>query len=261
VRTADQRRTAYAELTREVRTFAIEHRMTDDGELEFSGYASTYDTPYTLEDFFGEYTEEFVSGSFTKTLAQRDDVVLLINHEGLPLARTTSKTLDLSEDSVGLKTEALLVPTDPDVMRIQPKMDRGDLSQMSIAFRALRQEWNEDYTHRKILEAKLYDVSVVTNPANPYTSATLRGVDLLRAIATVDPEELLTAVRSAPTDGARDLLHLATANLEQLTAELFPPAVEEAAADDPDAQRDTPTTISIDIARRQLELMELSGRR
>ena len=37
----------------------------------------------------GGYTETIARGAFTKTLSERPDVQLLINHEGLPLARTT----------------------------------------------------------------------------------------------------------------------------------------------------------------------------
>jgi HK97 family phage prohead protease len=55
-------------------------------------------------------------------------VRLLLNHDGLPLARTTSGTLKLREDKRGLHFEADLDPNDPDVQRIAPKVQRGDLT-------------------------------------------------------------------------------------------------------------------------------------
>ena len=77
-------------------------------------------------------------GAFTDTIS-RDDVVFLINHAGLPLARTHSGTLQLSEDANDLKVRAFLDASDPDVCSIIPKMKRGDLDKMSFAFVPTRQ--------------------------------------------------------------------------------------------------------------------------
>lgn len=230
----------YAEVMRETRSFRAEVRESDNGALHFEGHASTWDW-YTVEDMFGEYEEQFVEGAFSKTLAERDDVVLLINHEGLPLARHPG-TLDIREDKRGLYTASDLEPADPDVQRIKPKMDRGDLSQMSIAFRAMKQEWNEDYTERRILEARLYDVSIVTSPANPYTSAGIRGIDALRVLASQDPEELMVAVRSAE---ALPSIAQVRALLDSLDLLLHP--------------RDMHTSMSRDKARRFLELQAIAS--
>jgi phage head maturation protease len=57
-------------------------------------------------------------------------------------------------------------------------MERGDLDEMSFAFQVIRQEWSPDYTQRDITEVKLFDVSVVTYPANPATSVGLRAADV-----------------------------------------------------------------------------------
>jgi HK97 family phage prohead protease len=83
-------------------------------------------------------------GAFAATLAKKPDVRLLINHDGLPLARTTSGTLKLREDKRGLHFEAELDATDPDVQRILPKVQRGDLSQMSFAFRTIKDAWRTE---------------------------------------------------------------------------------------------------------------------
>jgi hypothetical protein len=111
-------------------------------------------------------------------LSENPDVRLLINHEGLPLARTRSGTLQLSQDSMGLHVRSVLDPTDPDVMSIMPKIARGDLGEMSFAFSTIRQNWSDDYSTRELTERSLAngDVSVVTYPANPATSLTLRSL-------------------------------------------------------------------------------------
>jgi hypothetical protein len=197
---ARRRADRYTEPIRETRTGQrVEIRQTESGDHEFAGYASTFNQWYEVEDFLGVYQERIMSGAFTLTLERQDDVALLVNHEGLPLARTSSGTLDLAEDPIGLRSEATLLAKDPDVQRVVPKMERGDLSQMSFAFQVAKggQEWNEDYTERTITEVKLFDVSIVTFPANPFTSAAVRGVDVIELLGALDPEdpELLVAVR------------------------------------------------------------------
>src|SRR5690348_1524690 len=73
------------------------------------------------------------SGALARTLSERPNVQLLINHDGMPLARTANGSLQLSEDNIGLRVNASLNPKDPDVQRLIPKMRRGDLNEMSFA--------------------------------------------------------------------------------------------------------------------------------
>jgi HK97 family phage prohead protease len=149
----------------------VEIRETSDGGLRFSGYASTTETPYPV----GGFTETFARGAFKRCLGEQPDVVLLINHEGLPLARTRSGTMTLSEDTRGLKVDADLDPSDPDVQALVPKMKRGDLTEMSFAFKATDDEWSERDTKRVVRAATIHkgDVSMVTHGANTDTSGTI----------------------------------------------------------------------------------------
>ena len=56
-------------------------------------------------------------------------------------------------------------------------MQRGDMNEMSFAFRVLKQVWSENDTQRRITEISLDkgDVSLVNFGANPATSAQLIG--------------------------------------------------------------------------------------
>lgn len=160
----------------------LEVRDDSDG-FTLTGYASTFDQPYDM----GWYTESVDPGAFKRTLGQKPDVRLLINHDGLPLARTTSKTLTLDTDSQGLRVSANLDPTDPDVASLVPKMRRGDLNQMSFGFRTIEDIWEDNMSKRTLRQLDLNggDVSVVTYPANPTTSVALRaGGPTLEAIAS-----------------------------------------------------------------------------
>lgn len=175
-------------LTREDRSYTLadlEVRETEDGGITFDGIASSVDAPYVVRDSFGEFEETVAAGAFNRTLKQKADVRLLVNHEGIPLARTKSKTLALTADP-HLRAVATLDPANPTVQEIRSAMSRGDLDQMSIGFRVRDQKWSADYSERTINELELFDVSVVTYPANPATSATLRAVDDLMSAITAD---------------------------------------------------------------------------
>jgi HK97 family phage prohead protease len=164
------------------------------GELILQGYAATF-TPY---DAFGGperggWVETLARNAFDQTLRADPDVQLLLNHEGLPLARTKSGTLKLDVDAHGLRILARLDPTDPDVQGLAPKMRRGDIDEMSFAFRVKDQVWDDNYTNRTITEVSLHkgDVSVVNYGMNPGTRAVLeQGVEAMASLSAKDLVEL-----------------------------------------------------------------------
>lgn len=155
-------------------TAPFEIRANTAGGYDLEGYAALFDTPYEVSDWLGDYTEVIRAGAFKRTLGQGADVRLLINHEGLALARTKPGTLSLSEDDIGLLTRASLAPESPRVQELKSSMDRGDTDQMSFQFRAIEQMWSPDWSQRDLLECQLFDVAVVTFPANEATSVSLR---------------------------------------------------------------------------------------
>lgn len=170
-------------------------------DLVLEGYASVFDKPYPIfggaKD--GGWDEIVDRRAFDATLAAKPDVHLLINHEGLPLARTKSGTMDLSTDKVGLRVVARLEQSDPDVQRLAPKMRRKDIDEMSFAFRTIRHEIDEDKSSRRLLEVSLNkgDVSVVNFGASHHTSVKLRQVtDAIALIRDIEPEKAMAELRS-----------------------------------------------------------------
>ena len=159
---------------------AFEVRSEEDGVAVVEGYAAVFNEDTVIG---GQWQERIAEGAFTDAIG-RDDVVFLINHDGLPLARTRSGTLELSEDKRGLKMRASLDMRDPDARSIVPKMQRGDLDKMSFAFIPTRQKWKdvdgEDLPRRTIEQAELYDVSIVTTPAYSGTEIGLRSLEQFR---------------------------------------------------------------------------------
>jgi hypothetical protein len=158
----------------ERRTFTIknvEARQAEDGSMRLSGYAAVFNDASVPLPFI----ETIAPGAFRKTLTETPDVRLLINHEGLPLARTKNGTLRLQEDETGLYMDADLPDTQA-ARDLYTLVERGDVDQMSFSFRVIRQKYNEGRTERTLMELSLADgdVSVVTYPAYPTTSVEAR---------------------------------------------------------------------------------------
>jgi len=168
----------------ERRTFTvrdIETRESDDGTMRMAGYAAVFNEASLPLPFI----ERIAPGAFAKTLKETPDVRLLANHEGLPMARTKNGTMRLYEDEKGLYFEAELANTQ-EARDLYTLVARGDVDQMSFAFRVIRQKYNEDRSERLLTEVSLADgdVSIVTYPAYTATSVEAREA-LKRAMAEI----------------------------------------------------------------------------
>jgi HK97 family phage prohead protease len=196
-------------------------------EMVLEGYASVLDKPYAI---FGGAKEggwdEIVDRrAFDATLAAKPDVHLLINHEGLPLARTKSGTMDLSTDKTGLRVVARLDPADADVQRIATKMRRRDIDEMSFAFRTIRHEVDEEKSTRRLTEVSIHkgDVSVVNFGANPATSVKLRAAtDAIALLRDIEPEAAMAELRGI--ENPLDALTEARRTLDGLIRNMTPAA-------------------------------------
>jgi HK97 family phage prohead protease len=165
----------------ELRT--MELRAAEDAESDnmvLEGYAANFDTTTDL----GFFQERIARGAFDNVL--QDDVRYLLNHDGMPLARTTNGTLELRVDDNGLYTRAIL--NDTQLGRDTYKaVKRGDISQMSFAFVIDEQEVDTEANLRTVTKVKrLYDVSAVTYPAYPTT--TLQARSAFTANDDLEPE-------------------------------------------------------------------------
>lgn len=158
---------------------ALEIRASTDAANagKFRGYAAKF---ARASQDLGGFDETIAEGAFAKTIREAD-VRLTINHNpDLVLARRRGQgtdTMRLAEDSIGLEVDAELAPTQfgRDVAVL---LERGDVSQMSFRFRAIKDQWEydeaRDFWHRTLLEVALSDVSIVTYPAYLDTEAGLR---------------------------------------------------------------------------------------
>jgi|FLYL01.1.fsa_nt_gi HK97 family phage prohead protease len=161
-----------------------ELRVAREGPLRLVGHAAVFDR--LSDELFG-FRERVARGAFRDTLDR--DVRALWNHDpNHVLGRTRSGTLRLAEDDVGLAVEILLPPTRT-AEDLAALVDRGDVSQMSFAFRTLDEAWAVEGSTpvRTLVRVELWDVSPVTFPAYPDTDVALRNLEAWRQAASASP--------------------------------------------------------------------------
>jgi len=122
------------------------------------------------------FREKIAPGAFSKTI-EKDDIRSLINHDpSQVLGRNTAGTLRLHEDSKGLVFE-VDSPDTSFARDLEVSVDRGDINQSSFGFRVLKESWEfveSGPDIRTLEEVELFDVSILTFPAYPQTSAQVR---------------------------------------------------------------------------------------
>ena len=103
-------------------------------------------------------------------------------------------TLEIGEDDKGFWGLADVNLQRSDVNNAYLALQDGDIRETSFAFRARRQEWNEDYTVRRVLEVEMNrgDLSLVTHGANPYGSAEARSAQCAQCRSLDKPAEAAT---------------------------------------------------------------------
>lgn len=149
------------------------------GEEFISGYAARFDV---LSEPIGTFRERIAPGAFTRALRAGQDVRCLVNHDATQiLGRTKAGTLKLSVDNQGLAFRARL--PDTQIARdLAVSVRRGDLTECSFGFLCVKDSWSQEpdpkiasqqITVRTVLDADLFDVSLVAYPAYGGTSAAM----------------------------------------------------------------------------------------
>lgn len=184
----------------EVRNFDIIEMRVEKGEDDkpsIKGYAAVFNK---LSEDLGGFREQIAPGAFKNTIG-KDDIRALWNHDpNYVLGRNKSGTLKLEEDDRGLLIK--IDPPDAQWARdLMKSIERGDITQMSFGFRAIKDEWKNESGKmpiRTLLENWLRDISPVTFPAYPQTSVKVR--DYLNALDEAEEEPDRQGL--APKEGA-----------------------------------------------------------
>jgi uncharacterized protein len=172
----------------------------------FTGYAAVY---HDLSVDLGGFVERVRPGCFDASLAVGADVRLLINHDSnYVLGRTASGTAVFTGDKRGLRVDCDELPDTSYARNLVVLMDRGDINQMSFGFVTRSDAWNETdplsgLPIRELVQADVFDGSVVTFPAYPSTTAEVRSIARSRRAVVPEIQSFLLAPRSRSWDACR----------------------------------------------------------
>jgi len=148
-------------------------------EKVVTGYASTFNEPYTLyEDDEIIIREQVDADAFRNT--DMNDVIMQYDHQGRVFARKSNGTLEVLPDDKGLLINANLGGTELG-RQLYEEIRGGYTNKMSFGFtvedddRLETKEGGKTVVLRTIKAVrKLYDVSAVSLPANDATSISVR---------------------------------------------------------------------------------------
>lgn len=159
---------------KELRYWPVEFqlRAEEGASPVIRGYAVVFNQ---LSEDLGGFREKVAPGAFARSLAQNDIRALWDHDPKYVLGRNTVDTLSLGENDHGLWVE-IEPPATSWARDLLKSMDRGDVSQMSFGFVTRSDHWEDgaEGPIRTLMDVDLFDVSVVTYPAYPQTSAEAR---------------------------------------------------------------------------------------
>lgn len=180
---------------------ALEVRQAAGAPPRLVGYAAVFNRDSVD---LGGFVEVIRPGAFTRTLRDGHDIRAFYGHDpNLILGRQANRMLALTEDATGLRAEIAL-PETPTGREVLENVRNGNLDGMSFAFRLYDAEAGQRWdtravpARREILEAELFEVSVVAMPAYPDTSVAVRAFQAVRPQSRLAAlERRLAAQRAA----------------------------------------------------------------
>ena len=159
IRQALERKDTAGTGKREVRSFALEIRATgDDGSIE--GYGSVFG----VKD---HYDDVIAPGAFVQTLKDhaksKTMPAMLWQHDA---TEPIGVWLEMVEDKRGLKIKGQLALETTRGKEAYALLKLGALNGLSIGFISIKWEYDTDKEIRTLTEVDLWEVSLVTFPAN-----------------------------------------------------------------------------------------------
>lgn len=139
-----------------------------------------------------KFREKICRGAFDKAIQTAPRIDFLAEHDSSKLLATTENgSLELWEDSEGLKMRAKICPTS--YGKDMYELMKGNLVRhMSFGFRVISDKWKKlsNGTFERTVDAlELSEVSVVRNPAYPQSAIAARGIELVEDVNI--PEDIL----------------------------------------------------------------------
>ena len=166
-----------------------------------------------------KFREKICRGAFDKAIQTAPRIDFLAEHDSSKLLATTENgSLELWEDSEGLKMRAKICPTSygKDMYEL---MKSNLVRHMSFGFRVISDKWKKlsNGTFERIVDAlELSEVSVVRNPAYPQSAIAARGIELVEDVNI--PEDILE--ERSQEDMEKEMLEEFRGIISELTNEV-----------------------------------------
>lgn len=157
---------------------SVTEQKTDNGEFGlFQGYASTFSNRDHDDDII-------MPGAFAESLKSGRRIKMLWQHNfGDPIGGYTA----VREDSKGLYVEGRINLGTQKGRDAYALLKAGDIDSMSIGFRTKQYEIDRAREVRLLKQVDLYEISLVTVPANSLATVTnVKSVEKLQSLAEIE---------------------------------------------------------------------------
>lgn len=165
----------------------VEVRAEGDSLKSLSGYGAVFyreNEPGSEYWLWSDLVERLMPGCFDRALKE-DDVRSFFNHDADTIlgrrAFAANDSLSLSLDAVGLRYEVPFDATDPDHVRIFPKIRSGKVTGSSFMFVPVKETYRSETDANdnridiiEVTEVRLWEVGPVVFPAYDATTSEVR---------------------------------------------------------------------------------------
>lgn len=145
----------------EIKQFAIEELKADDEGRTVEGFASVFNNVDSWKDIV-------LPGAFEKTLKRKKSLPMLWQHEAGQVIGTWT---ELEERGKGLYVKGTIADTALG-LDVHKLLKMGAVTGMSIGYYSKQFEYDTEKNIRKLIEIDLFEVSLVTFPANERAQVT-----------------------------------------------------------------------------------------
>ena len=138
------------------------------------------------------FKETIKAGTFTRALQKNDSIPMLLEHDwDKQIAHTADGTLELREDAIGLRFDAIVDE------KTFNEIQRRNITSCSFGFKVNEQQYesvNPKMEKRYISNIDLFEVSLVANPA--YVGSLVEQRNMEQALEDMDKEEVETVIET-----------------------------------------------------------------
>ena len=143
-----------------------------DNTMKISGYVNTVcrDSRPIITPR-GKVVEQVEEGVFRRAIERAQDIALRLNHYKKDYAHTKDGTLELKEDSIGLRAEAVI--SDKEMIEKAKNKEFVGWSWGAYITEDEMEERADDIPRRHVKEMELFEVSLIDKRKNPCYTGTL----------------------------------------------------------------------------------------